>query len=215
MPRVIEAALIDIARDSGLTFDDKLTLLKELRRSLPPEANRHVFRYIVIGVCVIAALPPSLLAWDGLQLATISDQTLISVLQVSSAAVGALAAYFTSRNGGIGAPVSSSGTTTPLTVESTIVEVSRDRTLSVEQRCILIEELRNWLPPEQNRWSFAFAASALCCAAGIPPLIIAGGAVLGWSTVSSALPAVLQVSATALGALAAYLVVRRISPTST
>jgi hypothetical protein len=91
-------------------------------------------------------------------------------------------------------------------------------TLPVIERKKLADELRKGLPPESQRMTFRWIVWGLCAAAILPSAIVALALVIPWQTPNTntqLISPVLQVSATAVGALAAYLTGRRSDSTST
>ncbi len=78
--------------------------MDELRKSFPPESNKWTFRYIVGGVRLVALVPPVVLAAVSPFVAHESTQLASSIIQISSTALGALAAYLTGRR--LGSPTS-------------------------------------------------------------------------------------------------------------
>lgn len=95
--KAVARILSEFPDPDKVSIEERIRLADELRKSLPPESNRWTFRYIVGGVCLVAILPPIILAFVSPWLDQSNSQFVQAILQISATAVGALAAYLTGR----------------------------------------------------------------------------------------------------------------------
>ncbi len=100
--QAIAKILTEIPNDCALTVEERIRVADELRKSLPPESNRWTFRYALWGVCLVAILPPIILAGVSPWIQEANSQIIASIIQISSTGVGALAAYMTARRSSSG-----------------------------------------------------------------------------------------------------------------
>jgi len=100
----IQEALVRVLTEGtdlkSLSIEHRLRLADELRKGLPPESQRMTFRYIIFGLCIVAIFPPVIYAILAPWLDQAHAQFISPVLQLSSTAIGALAAYLTGRRSG-------------------------------------------------------------------------------------------------------------------
>ena len=97
MFEVIHEAIAKVALQENVPVDERIRLIDEIRKALPPESNRLTFRWTILGMAAVAIAPP--IGFSAmLPFYPKIDTTLVSsILQISSTALGALAVYVTGR----------------------------------------------------------------------------------------------------------------------
>jgi L-asparagine transporter-like permease len=83
--------------DSERTIKEKKELLNEIRKLVPGNQNRWNFRWVIWALAAIAIVSP--LTFIGTYFNLTDPKVPDAVIALSSTAVGALAAYITSKMG--------------------------------------------------------------------------------------------------------------------
>ena len=89
---------IKILEDGSLNFDEKIKMLNEVRKIIPPDQNRWNFRYAILPLVFVALTTP-VYAFFSLCCENPKVDIPAELLSLSSTALGAIAAFLTSYKG--------------------------------------------------------------------------------------------------------------------